>query len=75
MALRNTLSKKSASSLVTFDSGPSKTHQYYCLVRRNRSKFLKEVLPSEECIDQREPPVCDFKFRDLVPSFAHNSKI
>ena len=39
----------------------------YCLVRRNQKKCSKDtnVSPSEECITQHKPLVCDFKIRKV----------
>ena len=53
----NTLFKKRVSHLVTYESGPSKTQVGYCLVSRNKRKFLKDMiaLPSENCISQHKP--------------------
>ena len=63
----NTFFKKRVSHLVTHESRPSKTQLDYCLIRRNQRKFLKDmkVLPSEECITQYKPLVCDFKKRKV----------
>ena len=67
MSVDNTLFKKRASHLVTYESGPSKTHIDYYLVRRNQIRFFKDlkVLPSEECITQHKLLVCYFKIRKI----------
>ena len=66
MAVGNTLFKKRASHLVTYETGPSKTQVDYFLVRSNQ-KLLKDkkVLPSDDYLSQPKPLVCEFKIRKV----------
>lgn len=52
-------------SLFKERAGPSKTQFDYCFVRRNQTKFLKDIkiLPREECITKHQSLVFDFKIR------------
>ena len=66
MAVDNTLFKKRASHLVTYETGPSKTQVDYFLVRSNQ-KLLKDrkALPSDDYLSQSKPLVCEFKIRKV----------
>ena len=63
----NTLSKKTASLFVIYESSPSKTQVDYRLVWRSQRSFLKDVkiLPSKECITKHKPLLYDFKIRKV----------
>lgn len=77
MTVRNTLFQKRASHLVNNESGPSKTHLDYFWVRRNQQKFLKDIeaLPSEQCITQDKPLVCDFGMILRFKKLRHQEKV
>ena len=52
LAVGNTLFKKAASHVISYESRASNTQVKYCLVRRNQRKFLEDIkiLPSEKCV-------------------------
>ena len=64
MTLGNTLFKKSASHIVSYEPGISKALINFWLVIRNFLKNIK-VLPCEECSTQKKPLVCDFNIRKV----------
>ena len=66
----NTLFKKMASHVFTYESDPLKSQVGYCLVRRNQWKFLKDIKvlprePKEECITRLTPLLRVFKMRKV----------
>ena len=67
MIVANTFFKKRDSHLVTYESGSAKTQVDYCLVRKDQRKLLKDikVIPSEECIAQHKPVICNLKIKKV----------
>ena len=71
MIVANTFFKKRDSHLVTYksgsESGSAKTQVDYCLVRKGQRKLLKDikVVPSEECITQHKPVICNLKIKKV----------
>ena len=63
LTVGNALFKKTVSHLAPYGSASSRTQVDYCLVKRSQMTFLKDikVLPSEECINQDKPLLCDLK--------------
>ena len=63
--VRKTIFKKTASHLIIHESVPAKSK--VDVVRGNQRKFLNDikVSPSEKCITQYKPLLCDFKIRKI----------
>ena len=84
MMVGNTFFNKSASHLITYQSGPCKTQVEYFLERKNQRKLVKDVSihPSEDCISQHKPlvyDVYDFKIRKIrnirISKMRHKEKV
>ena len=63
----NTVLKKRANHLVTYESVPKKFQEGYCLIRIKQGKSVKDIkfLPIKESILYPKPLVSQFKIRKL----------
>ena len=63
----NTVLKKRANHLVTYEPVPKKFQEDYCLIRINQGKSVKDIkfLPIKESVLYHKPLVSQFKKRKL----------